>query len=135
MDLTIELNNLQSCMDRKDTEGFKTYLKTLYETSNPEEKEIISRFVEAKLKKSTRQVERTVNDIQVRMQIGDAIDILPLSYISKKYFNKTRQWLYQRINGSIVNNKKARFTESEIETFNFALQDISKQIGSTVIHS
>ena len=36
-------------------------------------------------------------------------------------------WLYQKINGSIVNRKPARFTAEEINTLNFALQDIGKK--------
>jgi hypothetical protein len=116
-------------------DGFKTCLKSLYERCNSAEKESVSEFVENELGKSTQNVKNTVSDIQIRMQLEDAIDILPLSYISKNYFNKTRQWLYQRINGNVVNGKSARFSESEIETFNFALQDISKKIGSIAIHS
>jgi hypothetical protein len=37
------------------------------------------------------------------------------------------------VNGSIVNGKPAKFTPAEIDTLNYALQDISKKIGSTVI--
>ena len=135
MDLTIELNKLRAYIDKRDTDGFKAYLNVLYKKSNQEEKEIISSFVETELKKSTHRIKSTVNDLQIRMQLENVIDILPLSYISKRYFNKTRQWLYQRINGNSVNGKSAKFTEPEIETFNYALQDISKRIGSVAIHS
>ena len=135
MDLKIELNKLQAYMNKRDTVGFKAYLKELYEESSLKEKEAISLFVETELEKSTDCIKNTVNDIQVRIQLENIVEILPLSYISKKYFNKTRQWLYQRINGNIVNGKLAKFTESEIETFNYALQDISRRIGATAIHS
>lgn len=60
----------------------------------------------------------------------NSLNILPLSHIAEHYFKKSRQWLYQRINGNIVNGKPAQFTDEEIETLNFALQDISKKIGS-----
>ena len=135
MDLMIELNKLRSYIDNRDTDRFKAYLNVLYEKSNQKEKEIISSFVETELKKSTHRIKSTVNDLQIRMQLENVIDILPLSYISKRYFNKTRQWLYQRINGNLVNGKLAKFTEPEIETFNYALQDISKRIGSVAIYS
>jgi len=135
MELKTELDKLTAYMNKRDTEGFKIYLKELYERSNPEEKETISLFVESFLEKSTIRIKNTVNDIRIRMQLENIIDILPLSYISKKYFNKSRQWLYQRINGNTVNGKSARFNESEIITFNNALLDISKRIGSVAIHS
>jgi hypothetical protein len=135
MDLTAKLDTLRSYMDNRDADGFKTCLKSLYEKSSSAEKEVISGFVENELGKSTQNVKNTVNNIQIRMQLGDVIDILPLSYISKHYFKKTRQWLYQRINRNVVNGKSAQFSESEIEIFNFALRDISKKIGSIAIHS
>ena len=135
MDLTIELNRLTDYFNKRDPEGFKSYLKELLEKCSPEEKEAVVLFVETNLENSTARIRNTVNDIQIRMQLKNVIAILPLAYISKKYFNKSRQWLYQRINGNMVNGKPARFTESEISTFNNALRDISNQIGSAAIHS
>ncbi|MDR2474402.1 MAG: DUF5053 domain-containing protein, partial [Bacteroidales bacterium] len=46
------------------------------------------------------------------------------------YFHKTPQWFYQRLNGNRVNGKSARFSESEIQTLNAAIQDISRQLGA-----
>ena len=60
-------------------------------------------------------------------------NFVSLSYLAKKYFNKSRSWLYQRLNGNLVNGKPARFTQEELQTFNNALQDISKKIGSLSI--
>lgn len=40
-----------------------------------------------------------------------------MSYIAEHYFGKSRQWLYQRINGNIVNGKPADFTPDELKTF------------------
>jgi len=50
--------------------------------------------------------------------------------IMKTLFKKTDAWLYQRINGNIVNGKSATFTESELNTMKFALQDLSAKLGS-----
>ncbi len=63
-------------------------------------------------------------------------EILPmtsLAYIAKNYFKKTRQWLYQRINGTMVNGKPAQFTKEELELLNFALKDMGRKLISTVI--
>ncbi|MBN8861005.1 MAG: DUF5053 domain-containing protein [Sphingobacteriales bacterium] len=51
----------------------------------------------------------------------------------KEYFNKTRHWLYQRINGNIVNGKVCSFTYDELKQLQFALKDISKKIGATSV--
>lgn len=69
----------------------------------------------------------------IRKQIEDILPILSISTLVKKYFKKTPQWFYQRLNGNIVNGKPAMFTEQELDTLRFALQDISKQIGSVTI--
>ena len=69
----------------------------------------------------------------VRYQLGEIAEILSLSYIARCYFNKSRQWLNHRINGSIVNGKPTKFTDDQLKIFNNALHDISKRIGSVNI--
>lgn len=53
-----------------------------------------------------------------------------MSYIAKNYFNKTKSWLSQRINGNDVNGKPARFTPEEIDTLNKAFSDLSQKLGA-----
>ena len=60
----------------------------------------------------------------------DVVPAISLVYIAKTYFNKTDAWLYQRINGNLVNGKPAAFTENELNTMRFALQDLSHRLGS-----
>ena len=69
----------------------------------------------------------------IRYQLGEIAEVLSLSYIARRYFNKSRQWLNQRINGGIVNGKPAKFTEDQLKIFNAALHDISNRIGSVNI--
>ncbi|MBO7192286.1 MAG: DUF5053 domain-containing protein [Bacteroidales bacterium] len=51
--------------------------------------------------------------------------------MAKSYFGKSRQWLYQRVNGLLVNGKQAQFTPAELETLNFALKDMGEKLSST----
>ena len=69
----------------------------------------------------------------VRPQLGEIAEVLSLSYVARHYFNRSRQWLNQRINGSVVNGKPAKFTDDQLKIFNNALHDISKKIGSVNI--
>ena len=69
----------------------------------------------------------------IRYQLGEISEILSLSYIARNYFNKSRQWLNQRINGGIVNGKPAKFTDEQLAIFNLALRDINSTIGSVNI--
>lgn len=56
--------------------------------------------------------------------------VLPLSYIAKEYFGKSAAWLQQRINGYKVRNKVYTLNPEQKATFNAAVQDIARKIGS-----
>lgn len=69
----------------------------------------------------------------IRKQMEDILPCISLAYIAETYFKKSRQWLYQRVNGLLVNGKPAKFTPAEIETLNFALQDMGQKLATTRI--
>lgn len=70
-------------------------------------------------------------DIDAKGILGEAAEALNLSYIAKRYFNKDRSWLYQRLNRSTVNGKPAAFTENELRTLAGALAELSQTIRQT----
>jgi len=133
MNIQEELNKLKP-LTKMDNEAFEKQINFLYENFCSEaEKETITNFIMSELNESGKEMDRFIEEAKIKMQLFEVSEIVSLSYIAKRYFNKTRNWLYQKINGSAVNGKPARFTEEEINTLNFALQDISKKISSTVI--
>jgi hypothetical protein len=125
----------------KEFEKLKSYYGTDLEAFKEQYSSMCSQFGVEKVKSNLKQVlHKSLNELDdkiatltVKMQLGNTIDVIPLSYIAGKYFKKSRFWLYQRVKGNIVNGKPAKFTPEEKEIFNFALQDISKQIGSVQI--
>ena len=100
----------------------------------PGQKDEIRFFLEKILKERTKEICKNVDEISIKVQLYQNADIIPLSYIAKNYFNKTKSWLYQRINENMVNGKPVKFNTSEKTIFNNALQDISKRIGSININ-
>ena len=104
-------------------------LKITYEVGNLDD------FVEKIVNESITEGNSRMEEIRLRCNLILNKDIIPVSYIAKNYFNKDRNWLYQKINGNIKNGKPAKLSEEEIKTFNFALNDISKKISSFAIHS
>ena len=58
-------------------------------------------------------------------------DMISLSYIARQYFGKNKSWLYQRINGTLVNGKPAAFTDDELKVFSEALRDIGSKISES----
>lgn len=78
-------------------------------------------------RRNARKVKRT--DIDMKEKLAGIQDIISLSYIAKHYFNKDKSWLYQRINGTVVNGKPAAFTDQELALFSDALRDIGSKIS------
>ena len=103
-------------------------MKALY--IKPEEKEAIRKHLDAELNAIENRVDSLDKSITIREQMNEIIDLIPISYIAKNYFGKSRAWLYQRINGYRVRGRVYTLNDKEIETFNKALKDISNKIVS-----
>ncbi len=82
---------------------------------------------------SAKETADEVTNLALRHKLESVIPAISLVYIAKKYFNKSDAWLYQRINGNVVNGKPAQFTTHEIEQLKLALTDISNQLVSVSI--
>ena len=89
-------------------------------------------FAEAMIE-CMKETNKNLSDFLVREQLNDILPYISVSSIAKNYFGKSKEWFYQKMNGNIVNGKPAKFTEEEIKNLNFALQDISKKIGSVSV--
>lgn len=116
-----------------DSPEFYTRMKEIASTYHSEEdKKTVEAFVLEHLQNIDKRLD-VIEESAIKLQLQEIAEIVSLSYLAKKYFNKSRSWLYQRLNGNMVNGKPARFTQEELQTFNNALQDISKRIGSLSI--
>lgn len=98
-----------------------------------EDKRIMTEYMDARFDEVERmmdELEEEVDRITAKEELGDLYEILPLAHIAKKYFNRSRGWLYQRLNGYTVNGKVCSFSEEEKKTFNFAMREVGQRIGS-----
>jgi len=138
MELNKELEKLKACMDANLEDDYKKQSDYIYSnfTSETDIKTIDS-FISGLLSELSSQTKELIveaESILVREQLKEVSEIISLSYIARKYFNKNRTWIYQKINGNLKNGKSAKFTSSEIQMFNFALKDIGNKIGSIAIN-
>ncbi|MDR2474320.1 MAG: DUF5053 domain-containing protein [Bacteroidales bacterium] len=69
-------------------------------------------------------------NLVLRQKFKEVTLVISMAYIAKEYFKKSDTWIYQRVNGNIVNGKPAAFTPQEMEIMRFALNDISQKLGS-----
>ena len=132
MSLQIELEKMKKLYFGNDSEAFEKHYLFICENF-PKDKTQIEHYMSTIINQSISNTDAFIDETKIKIQLLDVANIVSLSYISKEYFHKTRAWLYQKINGNKVNGKEARFTSEEINTLNFALQDIGKKIGATVI--
>lgn len=120
-----ELKPLMALTDFESVTKKEALLQWIEANSEGEENQVaLNSFIESGIEEAKTSIE------VLRNQIGSVYELLPISYIAKHYFGKSRAWLYQRINGNKVRGKMYSLSEEQKEIFNNAIQDISKQIGS-----
>lgn len=115
----------------------KDMFKKLSSELTPEERKLAGELHREYLRersKVRKYGEAKCEDFNAKEYIKDIEGLLNFSAIAKDYFGKDRTWLHQRINGSVVNGKKAAFTEEEKKIFIQALHDVSARISDS-IHS
>ena len=129
-----EIAALEKAINEKSTsesENIERIKKIREMVTTPEDEAILEEFVSRQLD----DIEKSISEMEeaiIRYQLGEVMEIVNLSYIAKKYFGRSQSWLSQRINGCIVNGKRASFTENEIQTLKSALSDIANIINSSL---
>jgi 23S rRNA maturation-related 3'-5' exoribonuclease YhaM len=133
MELEKALEQLKRYMFTDSDKFESLYMQMRTEYNTPEAHSEIDEYLKQVVFESGRKIDSFIEEVNVKLQLSKISRMVSLSYIARNYFNKTRVWLYQKINGNMVNGKPAKFTPDEIKTLNAALHDIGKTIGSTVI--
>ena len=121
-----EFKKLKTIEEKK---AFQEKRKVIFENKTPEEQQEYTAATKVGLKAAIDRSEEIIEKIK----LGEVANIISVSYVAQKYFGKTRHWLYQRLNGSIVNGKPAHFTADEKKKLQEALMDISTLIKNTSI--
>lgn len=125
--ITLDTDDQKSDFDKR----FREWIKSI-----PEEKRVS--FEEMVYQSAISEVEKAEYVIEVaniRKILEPIINYISLSEIAVRNFGKTRQWLYQRLNGSIVNGKPAKFTPDELNNLSFTLDEIAenmKQVAQSI---
>lgn len=126
-ELKAKINTLKSCIGKTDNESRKRFSEALdYLKENGSED--VQKEISNLLTNGLSEVKDEIEDL--KSQIEDVYEILPLSYIARTYFHKSRAWLYQRLNGYQVRGRKYSLNEEEKRIFNAAMLDLSARIGS-----
>ena len=84
------------------------------------------------LKKIDEDIEGLKAD-RIRKKMGELDKAISFAYIAKHYFGKSQSWLTQRLNGSMVNGKEARFNKSEVLKLEEAIHDLGHKLSSLTL--
>jgi hypothetical protein len=134
MELKEYLEQQRMSIDTHDVELFKKTVSSIYEKyPSEEDKKIISQFIADVMKKSSDKLTVEIENLCLKARLKDYDEIIPYSYIAKHYFKKSKAWLSQRLNGYDGNGKPIEFNKNELDIFSFALDDISKKLGSITL--
>lgn len=99
------------------------------------EKDLYGSNVAADIDKVLKVVDEDLEALKaekIRSAMGELGDAISFAYIAKHYFGKSQSWLTQRLNGSKVNGKTARFNKSELIQFQNAIHDLGHKLSAIV---
>ncbi|GHV12675.1 DUF5053 domain-containing protein [Bacteroidia bacterium] len=98
--------------------------------SEKQKKEFANAFADS-ASGSVQNAKNMCDYVDVRLKMGNILDIVSMSYISENYFRKSKSWFSQRLNGHAVNGNPVAFTKSELGILSNALNDIGARIQNT----
>ena len=124
-ELIEELGTLMSKMDAQSEKRRSEIAGWFRENNTPENDALLDEFLDSGL----ANIQTEIDDIRHRIADED-YRLLPISYIARKYFGKSQAWLSQRINGTKVRGRVYTLSSEQKETFNHAMQDLSRFYGS-----
>lgn len=129
-DLIAEYRLLKTTDEKQDFD--KKMAQILSGMDQDERKAFRSAFL-ASARQTLSEARQIKEETEIKLLLNGVDDYLSLSQIAQEYFGKSRSWLYQRINGALVNGKPAQFTVEEQQKLSNALLDISDRIKDTAM--
>lgn len=135
MDTKAELKKWKDEFAKADTEEakrmhkarFNAFIKSLPPSDR---QEFAKEFING-ANQSVAEAKRLVEIVERKKKLEKILKFVSMAYIAEHYFGKTRNWLYQRINGNIVNGKPADFTPDEIKTLSLALSELGEELKNS----
>ncbi len=131
MDIKKLIQEMHSAGSEAEKEAVKRKIENEFSRLNESEKETVRKAFLESLDKQLEKAKETIEKVDLAIALSDISQYLSLSQISKNYFGKSKEWLYQRIKGYNINGKPAEFTQADREKFAKALRDIADKLIET----
>lgn len=76
----------------------------------------------------------SIQEVSGKIDLGALPDYLSLSYLSQRFFGRSRSWLHNKLNGNKANGKPLAFNPNEKEELRKALETLSDEIRQVAAH-
>ena len=137
MEASREIDNLLSEFLQLDTdeqrEQFRGKIAQTLSDKTEEEVREYAESLQHKAQETIDQSQALIDEYDLKLALNDIVPAVTWSYIAEEYFQKSRSWFSQRMNGYHVNNKAASFTDEEIDLLSNSLLDLSERIKKSAL--
>lgn len=116
-----------------EREQFREKIAHAISGKNKEEMREFAGTLSDKVHETIDQSQSLIDEYHFKQALKDIVPAVTWSYIAEEYFQKSRSWFSQRMNGYHVNSKVAAFTSEEMNTLADGLLDLSKRIKNSAI--
>jgi len=132
MDIKKIISDYHVATESKKTEIRENLKNDFLLLSENEKKEVQRIFLESQ-NAIIIEGREALEELKLKTELERVSEFISMSYIARKYFGKSRQWLNNRIKGNIVNGKQAVFTGNELKLFSTALNQLSVEMKDTAL--
>lgn len=116
-----------------EREQFREKIAHAISGKNKEEMREFADTLSDKVHETIDQSQSLIDEYRFKQALKDIVPAVTWSYIAEEYFQKSRSWFSQRMNGYHVNSKVAAFTSEEMNTLADGLLDLSERIKKSAI--
>ena len=132
-----EINNLLNEFLQLETdEQRKQFRGKIAHTLSGKNEEEMREYAESLQHKAQETIDLSqalIDEHDFKQALKDIVPAITWFYIAEQYFNKSRSWFSQRLNGYHVNNKATVFTNEEIDLLSDSLLDLSERIKRSAL--
>ena len=137
MEASREIDNLLSEFLQLDTDEQREQFRgKIAQTLSDKTEEEVREYAESLQHKAQETIDPSqalIDEYDFKQALNDIVPAVTWSYIAEEYFQKSRSWFSQRMNGYHVNNKAASFTDEEIDLLSNSLLDLSERIKKSAL--
>jgi hypothetical protein len=108
-------------------------LLTDFPALSPEQEKLFGDALNERTEQAIAKAGKVVDYVKLALKIKPVTDYVSISYISRRFFGKSRSWLHNRLQGYKNNGKQDTLSAEDIITLRNALLTISDEIKSAAL--